>query len=101
MKAPFADLRSELRAKAVPPEPDGLMADIDASFKQDVLNLAQRKRIANVHHHRVADHIGRTIEAAERVFHPRRVWNATHRLKSDCSDSARLRLRNYLSQADA
>jgi hypothetical protein len=35
------DLRGEHRAKAVLPEPDGLVADVDTSFKQDVFDLAQ------------------------------------------------------------
>ena len=64
------------------------MADVDAAFEQDVLDLTQRQRIANVHHDRNADHLGGTIEAAEQVSHPRRVWITTHRLKSDCSDNA-------------
>jgi hypothetical protein len=46
------------------------MANIDDPFKQDVLDLAQRKRIANVHHDRQADHLGRTVEATERISHP-------------------------------
>ena len=64
------------------------MADINAPFEQDILELTQRKRMPNGHHHREADYLGRTIEAAERISHPRRIWIATHRLKSDCSDNA-------------
>ena len=38
--APFADLARERRAESVPPEPNGLMADIDPAFEQQVLDLA-------------------------------------------------------------
>ena len=64
------------------------MADINAPFEQNVFNLAKRKLIANVHHHRKADDFGRTIEAAERISHPRKLWMDTHWLKSDCYDNA-------------
>ena len=44
----FADLSSEQRPKPIPPETDGLMADINAPFEQDILDLAQRKRIPDL-----------------------------------------------------
>jgi hypothetical protein len=70
MDPPSADLRSEHRPEAVPPETDCLMADVNAAFEKDVLDLAQRQRIANVHHDRETDYLGRTIEAAEWTSHP-------------------------------
>jgi hypothetical protein len=88
--ASFADLNSEQRPKAVSPETDGLMADINAPFEQDVFNLAKRKRIANVHHDRETDYLGRTIEAAERISHLRTLRSDAQPLKSDYSDSAGL-----------
>ena len=42
LNAPFSDLRPKHRAKTVPPEPYRLVADIDASFKQKILDLPQR-----------------------------------------------------------
>ena len=71
MNPPLPDLRSEHRAEPVPPETHRLVADIDATFEQHVLNLAQRQRVADVHHHREADDLGRRVEIAERIFHPR------------------------------
>ncbi len=52
------DLRSEHRTKSVPPELHDLMADIDAALEQEILYLPERQWIADVHHHREADHLG-------------------------------------------
>jgi hypothetical protein len=41
------DLRRKHRTEPIPPEPHRLMADVDAAFEQLILNLAQRKRIAD------------------------------------------------------
>jgi hypothetical protein len=41
----FADCHSKYWPEAVPPEPYGLVADINAPFKQDVFDLAQRQLI--------------------------------------------------------
>ena len=41
----------------------------DAPFEQNVFNLAQRQRIADVHHHREANDLGRCLEVLERIFH--------------------------------
>ena len=40
------------------------MADIDATFEQGMLDLAQRQRITNARRDHETDHIGRTVEAA-------------------------------------
>jgi hypothetical protein len=45
MNAPHADHRSEHRTKPVPPKPHRLTADVDTALEQQVLDLAQRKRI--------------------------------------------------------
>ena len=66
----FADFGSEHRAEAVPPKPDGFMADIDPAFGEQVFNVAQRQRVFDVKHDHEADHLGRTVEIAERVLHP-------------------------------
>jgi len=44
------------------------VANIDAAFKQKILDLAQRQRISDIHHHRKPDNIGRTVEITEGVF---------------------------------
>jgi hypothetical protein len=42
-------------AEPVPPEPYGLVTDLDAAFMQKILDLAQRKRKPDIQHHREAD----------------------------------------------
>jgi hypothetical protein len=44
-----AYLATSHRTEPVPPEPDRLVADIDAALEQDVFGLAQRKRIPDIH----------------------------------------------------
>ena len=53
--APPADLGGEHRAEPVPPEPDGLVADVDPALGQQILDVAQRQRVSDVHHHDQAD----------------------------------------------
>jgi hypothetical protein len=58
MNAPFPDLRDKHRTEPVLPETHRLTADIDTALKQQVLNLTERQRVADVHHHRQADDLG-------------------------------------------
>ena len=88
LNAPFPDLRGEHRAEPVPPEPYRLVADIDTALEQQVLDLAQRQRVPDIHHHREANDFGRTIEIAEGIFHPLRLGSITRRLKQLYSDNA-------------
>ncbi len=85
MNAPRPDLRGEQRAKPVPPEPNRLVADIDAPLEQEILDLSQRQRIA---HHREANYLGRAVEITEGIAHRRRLSNLTRRLKPIYSDNA-------------
>jgi hypothetical protein len=39
----LSDLRREHRAEPVPPKSDGLMADVDPTFGQQILDVAQRQ----------------------------------------------------------
>jgi hypothetical protein len=55
---PLPDLGSKHRTEPVPPEPHRLMADIDAALEKQILDLAQRQRVPDVHHHREVDHLG-------------------------------------------
>jgi len=57
MNPSFPDLCGEHRPEPVPPEPDRLMADVDAPFEQKVFDLAERQWIPDVDHHRQADHL--------------------------------------------
>ena len=65
-----------------------LMADIDPTFMEQILDLSQRKRKTDIHHHRQADDLGRHLEISEWVFHPPKLRNVLCRLKSVCSDTA-------------
>ena len=38
-------------------EPYRLVADINATLKQQILDLSQRQRIADIRHHREADYL--------------------------------------------
>ena len=88
LNAPFPDLRGEHRAEPVPPKPYRLVADIDTALEQQFLDLAQRQRVPDIHHHREANDFGRTIEIAEGIFHPLRLGSITRRLKPLYSDNA-------------
>ncbi len=90
MNASFPDRPGEHRTEPVPPEPDRLVADIDATFEQQVFDLPQRQRIADVHHHREANHLGRTVEITEWIFHPQRLRAKPAGLNPICSDTAGL-----------
>ena len=73
--------RFEHRTEAIPPEPYCLVADVDAPLEQNILELSQRQRIADVHHHREPDHLRRTVEIAEGIAHRRRLRILARRLK--------------------
>ena len=81
MDAPFPDLRGEHRAEPDPPEPNCLVADIDTPLEQQILDLAQRQRVPDIHHHREAGDLGRTIEITEGVFHSSKLRNCPALLK--------------------
>lgn len=44
------------------------MADIDPALVEKVLDIAQRERKTDVHHHTELDDFGRCLEVAKRVF---------------------------------
>src|SRR3984957_2024755 len=67
--ASLTDLGREHRAKPVPPEPDGLVADVDPALGQEVFDVAQRQRVSHVHHHDQTDDLRRAVEISERVAH--------------------------------
>ncbi len=93
MNASFPDLRGEHRTESVPPVPNRLVADIDAPLEQEILDLSQRQRIADIHHHREADHLRRAVEITEGILHCRRLRNLTRRLKPIYSDNAHCAVR--------
>src|SRR5580692_2220967 len=66
---PLADLGGDHRAKPVPPEPHGLMADVDPALRQEILDIAQRQRVSHIHHHHQTNDFWRAVEIPERVAH--------------------------------
>src|SRR5437667_1800229 len=67
--APLANLGGEHWTKPVPPEPDGLIADVDPALGQEILDVAQRQRESHVHHHDQTDDLWRAVEISERAAH--------------------------------
>ena len=88
MNAAFPDLGRKQGTKAVPPVPHRLVADVDATFEQNVFDLAQRKRIADIQHHREANDLGRTVEITAGISHRLRLRNSPYPLKPIYSDNA-------------
>ena len=86
--APLPDLTGKHRAEPVPPETHRLVRDVDAAFEQNVFDLAQRQRIADDHHHREADDLGRAVEITNGIVHHRRQRALPFRLKPVFSDNA-------------
>ena len=71
-----SDLSSEQRAKSIPPQPDRLMAQLDAAFVQQILDIAQREREPHVQHDHEPDDLGRGAKIAKRgrgLAHPSRL----------------------------
>ena len=63
---PFSShLRGKHRTKAVPPEPHRFVADIDATFMQQILDIAKGKLKPDIHHHSKADDLGAGFEVAK------------------------------------
>jgi hypothetical protein len=64
------------------------VADVDPALEEQILDLPQRERIADVHHHREADDRRRAVEAAKGIAHRKTLRNAPPRLKPISSDDA-------------
>ncbi len=88
MNASFPDLAGEHRTKPVPPEPYRLVANVYTTLKQDIFYLPKRQWIADIHHDREANHLGRAIEISKWIAHHPRLRNLTTKLKPICSDNA-------------
>jgi len=58
LKMELPHLTSKQWGKPVPPEPHRLVADIDPSLEQQILDPTKRERIADVEQHRQTDHLG-------------------------------------------
>jgi hypothetical protein len=64
------------------------VADIDTALEQQIFYLSQGQRITDIHHHREADHLRRTVEITEGILHCRKLRNVIKTLKPICSDNA-------------
>ena len=86
-----SDLGGKHRAEPVPSEPHRLVADVDATFVEQVLDLAERQGEPDVHHDRQADDLGSDLEIAEGAGagHARRLGGRPAPLKRSPSDRAR------------
>jgi hypothetical protein len=71
--ASLPNLGGEHRTKPVPPEPDGLVADVDPALGQQILDVAQRQRVSHVHHHDQTNDLWRAVEISERIAHAPRL----------------------------
>jgi hypothetical protein len=71
------------------------VADVDAAFVQQVLNIPKRKWKANVHHDRQANDLRAAVKVLERVAfcHGTTLRNRSAQLKAICSNSASWRIK--------
>ena len=86
---PFPDLASKHRTEPVPPIAHRLVADVDTTFEHDVFDLAQRQRIADVHHHRETDDLGRAVKITKGIVHYHRLREVPFQLNPIFSDNAK------------
>ena len=56
------------RAEPIPPETHGLVANVDATLEQEVLDVTQRQRETDIHQYDQVDYLGRRIETTERAW---------------------------------
>ena len=90
LDTPPSDLCCEQWAEPVLPEPDRLVANVDTSLVPQILDVSQRQRKTDVHHHRQADDFRRGLEVAKRArfAHAATVGGALSHLKPSSSDRA-------------
>ena len=64
----LADLSGEMCAEAIYPKTDTFVANIYPTFMEQVLDVPQRKRESDIHHHGELDDFRRCFEIAKRVL---------------------------------
>lgn len=84
----LSDLGCRHRPEPMPPEPDRFVTDVDATFVEEIFDIAQRERKTDVQHHRQADDFGAGFEILERraFGHLERLRKTPARLKPSSSD---------------
>ena len=64
------------------------MAEVDTALEQEIFDLSQRQRVADIHHHREADDLGRTVEVAKEIWHLAKLWIPHLHINPFLSDNA-------------
>ena len=72
----LADLPSEEWAKFVPPIPDRFMANINASFMEEIFYISKRKWKSDIHHHGETNDLRWCFKIAKRIgiLYPKTLW---------------------------
>ena len=79
----------------MPPIAHRLVADVDTTH--DVFDLAQTQRIADVHHHRETDDLGRAVKITKGIVHYHRLREVPFQLNPIFSDNAEIVLGERLA----
>jgi hypothetical protein len=92
------------RAKSIPPVPHRFVADVDAALMQQILDIAERKGKASVHHNRLANDLRTAVKILEgvRFDHAETLRDHPARLNRYPSDKTTVRGANtpgYLGNA--
>jgi dihydropyrimidinase len=84
-----ADLGRKHRTKSIPPKPDGFLADINATFVQQILHIPRREREPDVHQRGQANDIGGCLKIAKwtAFYHPTNLDGRPAQLNQVSSDS--------------
>jgi len=90
LDTPFTDFGGEYRPKPVPPKPNRFVANVNATFMQQVFDISKRKWIPNIHHHGQPNDLGASLKISKwrRFCHEEKLENLTKRLNLFSSDSA-------------
>jgi len=84
----FPDLGCKHWPKPVPPGANGLVADVDPAFVEQVFDVPEGQWKSDIHHHCKTDDLRRCFEIAEWVFHSQTLRNTPRWLKPFSSDIA-------------
>jgi len=84
----LSDLRGKHGTEPVPQGTHRLVTDVDPAFMKKVLELPQRQRKVDVHHHCKPDDLGRRLEVAEWIGHALKGKAAPTHAQARFSDTA-------------
>ena len=66
-----------------------LVANVDTALEQQIFDMSQRQRVADIIHHREADDLRRAAEIAERIPHLAKLWVPLLHINPFLSDNPR------------